>query len=108
VYLNKLVNVLSDKSFINELQTAFNIEDIELDKDLYGAGFHNHPSGGYLCTHLDYEINPITFKKRWLNIIIYINDDWKDEYNGDTELWNESRTVCEKRVYPEFNKAVIF
>ena len=107
-YLNPLIPILSNPDFVHYLQTTFDIEDIELDVDLYGAGLHNHPIGGHLCTHLDYEINPITFKKRWLNLILYINDDWKDEYNGDTELWNNDRTICAKRIYPEFNKALIF
>mgnify|MGYP006076747657 FL=1 len=107
-YLKQLLPIMGNPEFINHLQNTFGIEDIELDTDLYGAGLHNHPRGGHLCTHLDYEINPITFKKRWLNLILYINDDWKDEYNGDTELWNNDRTICEKRVYPEFNKALIF
>ena len=108
VYLKQLFDIVGDENFIKSLQQTFDIEDIELDTDLYGAGLHNHPKGGHLCTHLDYEINPITFKKRWLNLILYINDDWKDEYNGDTELWNSDRTICEKRVYPQFNKALIF
>ena len=107
-YLKLLFDIVGGEKFIKSLQQTFDIEDIELDTDLFGAGLHNHPKGGHLCTHLDYEINPITFKKRWLNLILYMNDDWKDEYNGDTELWNSDRTVCEKRVYPQFNKALIF
>ena len=101
IHLKQLLDIVGNQEFINSLQKTFEIEDIELDRDLYGAGLHNHPRGGHLCTHLDYEINPITFKKRWLNLILYINDEWKREYNGDTELWNNDRTLCEKRVYPE-------
>ena len=107
-YLKKISNIVGNEDFVKTLQQRFDIEDIELDRNLYGAGLHNHPRGGHLCTHLDYEINPVTYKKRWLNLILYVNDDWKEEYNGDTELWNEDRTICEKRVYPQFNKALIF
>ena len=107
-YLKQLIAIAGSPHFVKYLQTTFELEDIEFDADLYGAGLHNHPRGGHLCTHLDYEINPITFKKRWLNLILYINDDWKEEYHGDTELWNSERTLCEKRIYPEFNTALIF
>jgi len=109
VYLQELIKYVGDQSMLNELKEKFGLEDdIELDTNLYGAGYHNHSYGGYLSTHLDYEINPNTKKKRWLNLIIYINTDWKTEYNGDTELWNKDCSVCEKRIYPEFNKALIF
>jgi Rps23 Pro-64 3,4-dihydroxylase Tpa1-like proline 4-hydroxylase len=66
LYLKQLFDIVGDEKFIKSLQHTFDIEDIELDTDLYGAGLHNYPKGGYLCTHLDYEVNPITFKKRWL------------------------------------------
>ena len=109
VCLQKLMKYVGDQHMINELKEKFELEDdIELDTTLYGGGYHNHPYGGYLSTHLDYEINPNTNKKRWLNLIIYINTDWKIEYNGDTELWNTDCSLCEKRIYPEFNKALIF
>jgi Rps23 Pro-64 3,4-dihydroxylase Tpa1-like proline 4-hydroxylase len=106
--LQELTKYVGEPAFIQRIQSAFGLEDIELDTELYGAGLHNHPTGGFLSTHLDYEINPRTFKKRWLNLLIYLNDDWKDEYNGDTELWNADHTICEKRVYPEYNKALLF
>lgn len=106
--LQELVKYVSRPSFIKQLEYTFGLEPLELDMELYGAGLHNHPTGGFLTTHLDYEINPRTFKKRWLNLLIYLNDDWKTEYCGDTELWNADCTVCEKRVYPEFNKALVF
>jgi hypothetical protein len=109
VYISAMIATLGTPAFVQSLRETFQIEDeLELDRDLYGAGLHNHPTGGYLCTHLDYEINPVTYKKRWLNLILYLNDDWKEEYNGDTELWNSDRTLCQGRVYPECNKALIF
>lgn len=103
-----LKRYVSEESFVQQIQQTFHLENIELDTAMYGAGLHNHPSGGFLSTHLDYEIHPQTLKKRWINLLIYLNDDWKPEYNGDTELWNPDCTRCEKRIYPEYNKALLF
>ena len=95
--------------FVETLKNHFHIsEEIELDSDMYGAGFHNHPPGGYLAVHLDYEINPENYKKRYLNLILYLNDDWDEAYHGATELWNADHTVCEKLVYPIYNNALVF
>lgn len=104
----QVIEYVGSKDFVELLQKTFDIEDIELDRDMYGAGFHNHERGGFLSTHLDYEINPHTFKKRYLNLIIYLNHDWEKSYNGYTELWNSDCTRCEVEVIPEFNKALIF
>lgn len=53
-----------------------------------GAGIHYHANGGKLDLHLDYGIHPISRMERRLNIILYLNHDWKDEYGGHLELWS--------------------
>lgn len=37
-----------------------------------------------------------------------MNRDWKDEYGGAFELWNEDMTSSEKKVMPYFNRCVVF
>jgi Rps23 Pro-64 3,4-dihydroxylase Tpa1-like proline 4-hydroxylase len=37
--------------------------------------------------HLDYSIHPITGKERRVNLIIYMNKDWKEEWGGELNLW---------------------
>jgi len=107
--IKRLMSILNSEQFIKELRDYFNIEEeIEVDDDMYGAGFHNHIRGGHLCLHLDYEINPVSFKKRFINLILYLNDDWDETYNGATELWSDDCKKCDKLVYPESNKALFF
>jgi hypothetical protein len=45
---------------------------------------------------------------RKLNLLIYLNKDWKEEYGGHLELWNADMTRCEKQILPIFNRCVIF
>ena len=45
---------------------------------------------------------------RRLNILIYLNKNWNDNYGGNLQLWNKEMTKCEKKISPEFNKMVIF
>tara|TARA_B100001142_G_scaffold314033_1_gene351112 strand:- start:141 stop:887 length:747 start_codon:yes stop_codon:yes gene_type:complete len=106
--IKQIINHARSPEVLTFLRKTFNIsEEIELDEDLYGAGLHNHERGQLLCTHLDYEINPVSYKKRYINMILYVNKEWSEEYNGDTEMWNTDITEC-KRVYPEYNKALFF
>jgi hypothetical protein len=46
--------------------------------------------------------------KRRMNVLIYLNKNWKSEYGGALEMWNRdmSRRVCS--IEPKFNRCVIF
>ena len=43
-----------------------------------------------------------------MNVIVYLNRDWKDAWGGAIELWDKRMTRCIERVPPLFNHAVIF
>jgi hypothetical protein len=45
---------------------------------------------------------------RRLNILIYLNKNWKEEYGGGLEMWNSDVSKMEKCVLPAFNRCLIF
>jgi len=96
----------------NEITSLFrkitNIEDLEYDEYLHGAGLHAHPRHGRLNIHLDYEKHPYSGKERRLNIILILTKNWKPEWNGCNELWDANVTECKKRTENVFNRAIIF
>ena len=42
--------------------------------------------------HLDYSIHPISGKERRVNLIVYLNKDWKEEFLGEVQLWDHEFT----------------
>jgi len=82
------------------------------DAGLNGGGWHIHKQGGKLNTHLDYSLHPKLGLQRKLNIIVYMNSHWQDEWGGHLGLWgNESSSEpgqLARSVAPKFNRAVIF
>jgi Rps23 Pro-64 3,4-dihydroxylase Tpa1-like proline 4-hydroxylase len=40
-----------------------------------------------------------------LNVLLYLNPDWKEEHGGDLQMWDING--CHKRVYPEANTMVV-
>ena len=82
------------------------------DSGLNGGGWHTHKRGGKLNTHLDYSLHPKLGLQRKLNIIIYMNPNWKKEWGGALGLWgNESPEKpgdLIASVWNKFNRAVIF
>lgn len=106
--IKKYFYILSMPEVIDLFQKLSNIQDLEFDPYLHGAGLHIHPRNGRLDLHLDYEKHPKLEKERRLNIILYMSKGWKEEWNGSTELWNSDVTECAAKSKVEFNTAIIF
>jgi Rps23 Pro-64 3,4-dihydroxylase Tpa1-like proline 4-hydroxylase len=106
--IKKLFYILCTDELINIFSELSGINNLEYDPYLHGAGLHAHPRNGRLNMHLDYEKHPYLNKERRLNIILYLSKDWKEEWNGQTELWNKDMTKCVKKSPVKFNTAIIF
>ena len=104
----KLFFDINSPEFVQFVAACTSIPDLQADPYLHGAGLHLHPTGGKLDMHLDYSIHPVSGKERRVNLIIYLNKNWKPEYGGDIELWDDKFTHCVKKVNPTFNTAVLF
>jgi len=89
------------------LEKITGIPDVLPDPMLYGGGIHRTTTGGKLGIHADFNIHPYTGKNRRINILLYLNEDWKPEYNGELELWQSDMSKCVKSISPIFNRAVI-
>ena len=101
--------LLSTDKLIKVFSQITGITDLEYDPYLHGAGLHVHPRYGRLNMHLDYEKHPkLINKQRRLNIILFLTKDWKQEWNGDNQLWNKDMKECIVKTYPKFNSAIIF
>ena len=85
-----------------------NIDNLEYDEYLHGAGLHAHPRNGRLNIHLDYEKHPYSGKERRLNIILFITKDWDTIWNGANELWDKDVTQCVTKTDVRFNRAILF
>ena len=82
------------------------------DPGLNGGGWHIHQRGGKLNTHLDYSLHPKLSLQRKINLIVYLNSNWKEEWGGSLGFWgNKSKNKpgsIEKEIPPKFNRAVLF
>ena len=107
--IKTFIDFLNSKTFLSFLQNLTSIkEELVADPYLEGGGLHEIKSGGVLKIHTDFNRHPFLDLDRRVNVLIYLNKNWKDEYGGHLELWNESMTKCKKKISPIFNKMVIF
>lgn len=94
--------------FIRFLETLTGISNLIPDPHYWGGGLHQIPRGGFLKIHADFNRHPILPLDRRLNLLLYLNQNWKNEYGGHLELWNREMSNCEARMLPIFNRCVIF
>jgi hypothetical protein len=91
------------------LQALTGIEEGLVSDPYYGgAGPHQILPGGFLKVHVDFNWHPLLKLDRRLNMLVYLNKDWKEEYGGHLELWNRDVTRCEAKILPVFNRTVVF
>ena len=99
---------LNSRPFIDFLQNMTGIKGLMPDPHFMGGGFHQTTQGGHLSVHADFNLHPLLQVERRLNLLIYLNRNWKLEYGGALELWDREMKACAKRVEPEFNRCVVF
>lgn len=108
VHQKDLVYLLSSK-YITGLFRYITGMDLEIDPYIHGGGMHVYPRHGRLGIHLDYERHIyLKDKQRQLNVILYLSDNWKPEWKGDTQLWSNDCKKCEISSPVVFNSALIF
>src|SRR5262249_39051246 len=73
-----------------------------------GGGLHQIEKGGFLKIHADFNYHDKLKLYRRLNLLVYLNKDWSEDYGGHFELWDTEMTKCEQRVLPVFNRCVVF
>ncbi len=105
-------NVLSEfnaSAFVDFLQTLTGIEEALIPDPHYrGGGLHQIEEGGYLEIHADFNRHPSFGLDRRINVIVYLNRDWRSEWGGQLELWDRTMSRAVKIIEPAFNRTVIF
>jgi len=109
----KAMSCLVNEPFVGKLAYLANDFDLVSDYGLHGGGIHMHQAGDYLNVHLDYDIHPKMDMRRKLNLIVYLNPNWKKSWGGNIGLWSHDEETQQpkklvKSIWPKFNRAVLF
>lgn len=99
---------LNSAIILNFLEQLTGIANLLPDPYFVGGGLHQIQPGGFLDVHADFNKYQKFDLDRRLNLLIYLNEDWKEEYGGHLELWDKTMTNCEKTILPIFNRCVVF
>jgi Rps23 Pro-64 3,4-dihydroxylase Tpa1-like proline 4-hydroxylase len=104
----QLIWELNSHYFLDFLASMTGIANLIPDPNLRGAGIHQIGRGGFLKVHADFATHREFGLDRRLNFLLYLNQDWPEEYGGHLELWDTSMQGPPKRVLPILNRCVVF
>ena len=99
---------LNSSILVDFLEKLTGIEGLIPDPHFWGGGVHQIVRGGFLKIHSDFNRHPGLNLDRRLNLLIYLNRGWQEQWGGQLELWDRNMTECREKISPVFNRCVIF
>ena len=111
--LGAVADELNSREFVAWLSRLTGIQGLVPDPSLEGGGLHQSGQGGFLNVHTDFSMHH--YHKNWrrrVNVIVYLNPGWKEEWGGAIEFWEKDEKGamkgCAAKYPPLLNHAVIF
>ena len=107
-FLFSVLFAFNSYPFIHFLETLTGIDGLIPDPHYHGGGLHQILPGGKLEIHADFNYLAKLGLYRRINVLFYMNRNWKPEYGGHLELWNRDMTRRARSLSPDFNRLVAF
>lgn len=104
----RLFYAFNSRPFIQIIENITGINGLIPDPYYLGGGFHEIHTGGHLSIHADFNHHQMMHLERRINVLIYLNDDWSDQFGGQLELWDKEMKRCHWSILPLANRCVIF
>lgn len=100
---------LTSEDFVGYLEQLTGISGLKADWSMDGGGLHQTLRGGHLNVHTDFSTHHQ--HENWarrVNVLLYLNEEWHDEWGGKLELWDKDMRACQSRVTPQGNRMLVF
>ena len=86
------------------VEDATGIKGLFIDPEMFGAGYHAVPRGGFLKMHVDFNRHPKGWMRR-VNALLYLNENWEEAWGGHLQL---GIGAAAKLIAPIAGRCVIF
>jgi Rps23 Pro-64 3,4-dihydroxylase Tpa1-like proline 4-hydroxylase len=99
---------LNSITFLEFLSEVTGIDNLIPDPNFEGGGLHQIVRGGKLGVHADFNRHHRYGLDRRLNLLLYLNKNWREDYGGHLQLWDRGMSRCEAKILPVFNRVMVF
>lgn len=107
-YTKAVFHALNSRPFVQFLENMSGIKGLIPDPYYMGGGIHRTENGGFLSIHADFNHHQIMNLQRRMNLLIYLNPDWKEEYGGSFEVWTDDMSEKVAGFAPVMNRMCCF
>jgi hypothetical protein len=107
-FTRHLLGQLSCAPFTDFLERLSGVPGLVADPRGVDSALRHYAPGGRLAVHADFNQRARLGLERRVNLILYLNARWPEEYGGALELWDARLTGCVTRVAPVFNRMIVF
>jgi Rps23 Pro-64 3,4-dihydroxylase Tpa1-like proline 4-hydroxylase len=105
--VRQLSDALAAPEFLRDLSQIAGIEGLLWDETLAGGGVHVTAASGHLDVHVDFNRMEQGLYRR-LNILLYLNPIWDEQWGGVLELWDKDVKQRHHALMPVQNRCVVF
>lgn len=106
--IRKMLREFNSRSFILFIETLTGIQNLIPDPFFIGGGAHSSGRGDFLKIYADFNWHDKLLLHRRVNALLYLNEDWNEEWGGHLELWDREMTSPVQRISPDLNRLVVF
>ena len=106
--LGVLIHDLNSPAFLRFLEQITGLKALIPDPYLEGGGLHCSGPGGTLHAHSDFHQYERLHLYRRINVLLYMNEEWKQAYGGCLELFGKGSDTPVVTVTPDWGTCVIF
>ncbi|MFK7956428.1 MAG: 2OG-Fe(II) oxygenase [Lysobacterales bacterium] len=108
----QLDTLVTQKDFRQLIGDIAGIDGLQFDPHYFGGGTHENRHGQDLDPHVDFNYHPRNGQHRRLNLIVYLNPHWEEDWGGLLDLHSDPSQPIGvdqvTRVLPVMNRCVIF
>ncbi|GJD16232.1 hypothetical protein RIVM261_011880 [Rivularia sp. IAM M-261] len=105
--ISEIIYAFQHPKVVKVISEITGIESLFPDEYLYAGGISLMDNGCFLNPHLDNSHDKDRDKYRVLNLLYYVTPNWRPEYGGNLELWDEGLKRQCRTIDYKFNRLVI-
>jgi Rps23 Pro-64 3,4-dihydroxylase Tpa1-like proline 4-hydroxylase len=105
--LEEIIYAFQEPCVVKAVEQITGIPDLIPDGNLYAGGLSLMERGNYLNPHLDNSHDKDQKLFRALNLLYYVTPDWREEYGGNFELWDDGPSGKPRTIWSRFNRLVV-
>jgi Rps23 Pro-64 3,4-dihydroxylase Tpa1-like proline 4-hydroxylase len=105
--LEEIIYAFQDPRVVRIVSTITGIAPLLPDDRLYAGGISLMGQGHYLNPHLDNSHDKDRSNYRVLNLLYYVTPDWRDEYGGHLEVWDQGPGQQQRTIHSRFNRLAL-